>query len=437
MPPAKEHAATSRTGTSRSARRLLRAAGRDRIGALCPAPSRGPPGVARDRHDSPSVTGLDWTILGFTALLAALGFMRGFIVGALSLAGFAAGAFLGTRIAPALLSEGSASPYAPLFGLLGALLGGAVLAGGLEGLGLRLRALVRLPGFGVLDGLLGAALSAAVALGIVWIAGAVALQTPGARVLREEIQRSAILKQLNAILPPSGSVLNALARFDPFPDVSGPLPDVAPPSAAIARDPEVRAAGESVVRVLGTACGLGVSGSGWVAAPGVVVTNAHVIAGQEDTTVQVHGEGPVYDAVAVAFDPEDDIAVLRVTGLDAPALRMASVEREGQSGAILGFPLDGPYDVRAARIGATRTVVSQDAYGRGPVQRRMIAVRGVVRPGNSGGPVVNADDEVVGTIFAARTGSGPASGYAVPDREVRDALEGATRPVSTGPCAAG
>jgi hypothetical protein len=383
------------------------------------------------------VTGLDWTILGFTVLLAALGFMRGFIVGALSLAGFAGGAFLGTRLAPSLLSEGSASPYAPLFGLLGALIGGAVLAGGLEGLGLRLRALVRLPGFGVFDGMLGAALSVAVALGIVWIAGAVALQTPGARVLRKEIQRSAILQELNDVLPPSGSVLNALARFDPFPDIAGPLADVPPPTDAIARDPEVAAAGRSVVRILGTACGLGVSGSGWVAAPGVVVTNAHVVAGQEDTTVQVQGEGGVLDAVAIAFEPRDDIAVLRVDGLDAPALDMAQVEREGAEGAILGFPLDGPYDVRAARIGPTRTVVSQDAYGEGPVQRRMTALRGLVRPGNSGGPLVNGDGEVVGTIFAARTGSGPASGYAVPDREVRQALDGADGAVSTGPCAAG
>ena len=95
------------------------------------------------------------------------------------------------------------------------------------------------------------------------------------------------------------------------------------------------------------------------------------------------------------------------------------------------------WDVRAARIGPTRTVVSQDAYGRGPVQRRMTALRGLVRPGNSGGPLVNADGRVVGTIFAARTGSGPASGYAVPDREVREAVEGATGEVSTGPCAAG
>jgi S1-C subfamily serine protease len=143
------------------------------------------------------------------------------------------------------------------------------------------------------------------------------------------------------------------------------------------------------------------------------------------------------DAQAVAFDPSDDIAVLRVDGLDAPALSMAPVEREGAEGAVLGFPLDGPNDVRAARIGPTRTVSSQDAYGEGPVRRRMTALRGLVRPGNSGGPLVNAEGQVVGTVFAARTGSGPASGYAGPDREVRVALDGASDVVGTGPCAAG
>src|SRR5215211_894218 len=102
----------------------------------------------------------------------------------------------------------------------------------------------------------------------------VALQTPGARELREPIQRSAILRKLNTVLPPSGPILQALARFDPFPAIQGPSANVAPPNAAIARDPQVRAAARSVVRVLGTACGLGVQGSGWVAGDGLVVTNA-------------------------------------------------------------------------------------------------------------------------------------------------------------------
>src|SRR5215211_7536319 len=118
----------------------------------------------------------------------------------------------------------------------------------------------------------------------------VALQTPGARELREPIQRSAILKELNQVLPPSGPILQALARFDPFPAIRGPSANVPAPDAKIARDRDVAAAGRSVVRVLGTACGLGVQGSGWVARNGLIVTNAHVVAGQDDTTVQPVGE---------------------------------------------------------------------------------------------------------------------------------------------------
>src|SRR5262249_1976324 len=156
----------------------------------------------------------------------------------------------------------------------------------------------------------------------VWVAGAVALQTPGARNLRHDIQRSSILQALNGALPPSGPLLNALARFDPLPSVAGPPADVPAPNSRIARDAQVRAAGRSVVRVLGTACGLGVQGSGWVAGNGIVVTNAHVVAGEDDTTVQVQGTGAHLPARAILFDPHDDVAVLRVSGLNGvPALR--------------------------------------------------------------------------------------------------------------------
>ncbi len=125
------------------------------------------------------MTQLDWLIVAFASILAIFGFRQGFIVGVLSFGGFALGAFLGTRLAPLVLPQGSASPYAPAFGLLGALLGGAILASGLEGLGFRLRRTLIIPGMGLLDGVLGAALGAALALGIVWIAAAVAGQTPG------------------------------------------------------------------------------------------------------------------------------------------------------------------------------------------------------------------------------------------------------------------
>ena len=143
-----------------------------------------------------------------------------------------------------------------------------------------------------MDGLAGAVLSIGVALGLVWLAGSVVLQAPQAHGLRDDIQRSSILRALNDLLPPSGPILNALARFDPFPRIDGPPVDLPAPRAAIARDPDVRLAARGVVKIQGTACGLGVEGSGWVARDGIVVTNAHVVAGQDDTTVQLGGAGP-------------------------------------------------------------------------------------------------------------------------------------------------
>jgi S1-C subfamily serine protease len=191
-----------------------------------------------------------------------------------------------------------------------------------------------------------------------------------------------------------------------------------------------------VVRVLGTACGLGVQGSGWVARQGVVVTNAHVVAGTDDTSVQVGGQGPRIDAGAIWFDSRNDLAVLRAPGLGAtPALGINEGARPGTSGAVLGFPGDGPYDVQPGRLGPTSTVITQDAYGRGPVRRRITTLRGLVRSGSSGGPMVDGNGRVLGTIFAATVGGGGESGFAVPDSVVRRALSRARAPVGTGPCA--
>jgi Trypsin-like peptidase domain/Colicin V production protein len=380
------------------------------------------------------LTTVDWIIVAFTLLMAVWGYGQGLITGGLSLAGFAAGAFIGSRLGPLLLEEGSHSPYAPLFALLGALMIGGVFASGLELVGLHLRGRLG-ERIGLLDGVGGSVLVACLGLFLVWIAGAAALQTPGARDLREPIQRSAILKELNEVLPPSGVILNALARFDPFPSIRGPAADVRAPNAKIARDPDVAAAGRSVVRVLGTACGLGVQGSGWVAGNGIVVTNAHVVAGQDDTTVQPGGEGPALDAQAIWYDSRNDLSILRVAGLSgAPALSMNVNADPGTSAAVLGFPENGSYDVRPARVGQTTTVVTQDAYGRGPVQRTITSLRGLVRPGNSGGPAVDASGRVVATIFAAAT-SRTRTGYGVPDSVVRDALGRARGQVDTGPCA--
>ncbi len=384
------------------------------------------------------MTGVDWLIVAFTALLAIYGYIQGFIVGVLSLAGFALGAFLGTRLAPLVLSGGDHSQYAPLFGLLGALVAGGVLASGFEGLGLRARSVLRVPGLRAVDGLLGGALTACVGLGIAWIVGAVALQSTGSTPLRQDIQRSAILSKLNQILPPSGPILHALARFDPLPSVRGPAADVPAPTTGILAAPGVRGAERSVVRVVGTACGLGIEGSGWVAGPDLVVTNAHVVAGEHDTVVQPGGVAPGLPAHPLEFDPHNDVAVLRVPGLGRPPLALSGNPAPGTSAGILGYPLDGPFDAEAGRIGRTQDVNTEDAYGNGPVVRSITSLRGRVRPGNSGGPMVDASGRVVATVFAAIVGASSGSGgFAVPNAIVRGALaKAAHSPGSgTGQCA--
>lgn len=384
---------------------------------------------------------LDWLIVAFAAVLAFFGFRQGFIVGVLSFGGFIVGAFLGTRVGPLLLPQGSASPYAPAFGLVGALVGGAILATGLEGLGFRLRRSLILPGFGLLDGALGAALGAVLGLGIVWILAAVAAQTPGQLQLRADIQRSAILRALNQVLPPSGPILDALARLDPLPSITGPAPDVAAPPTGVGRLAGVRRASASVVRVLGTACGLAIEGSGWVAEPDIVVTNAHVVAGEQDTTVQVDGTGPDLEAEPVAFDPTDDVALLLVRGLGLPTLSFAGAAEAGTGGAILGYPENGPFDVQPGRIGRTQDVLTQNAYGQGPVERLLTPLRGLVRPGNSGGPMVDDAGQVLTTVFASTDGADGHGGYGVANQTVEQVLAradgGRDGPVGTGPCTAG
>ena len=247
-----------------------------------------------------------------------------------------------------------------------------------------------MPGLRWIDGLLGAALTGCVALGVAWIVGAVALDASNSSSLRKEIRGSQILRELDRVLPPSGPVLNALERIDPLPSVRGPAATVAPPSRAILASPAVHRAGRSVVRVYGLACGLGVEGSGWVVAPGLVVTNAHVVAGERRTQIQVRGVGPDLAAEVVGFDVHNDIAVLRVPSLALPRLRFAQRSASGTAAAILGYPLDGAFNVQPGRLGQTESVHTQNAYGDGHVLRSITPLRGRIRPGNSGGPVIDS-----------------------------------------------
>jgi S1-C subfamily serine protease len=379
------------------------------------------------------VTVLDWAIVAFTLALALWGYRQGLIVGALTLGGFGVGAFLGSRLGPLVLSQGHDSPYAPLCGAIGALMAGALTAVALEGLALALRRrLVRHPVVHRADGAGGAVLIGALALGLAWIFGAVALHAPGTTQLRADVQESVILRELDHVLPPTGNVLDALDRVDPAPSVTGPATPTRRPDPRIAADPHVLDAGGSVVRVLSTACGLGVEGSGWAVRPDLIVTNAHVVAGADDTTVTTQS-GVELDATPVYYQPEDDLALLRIEGR-LPTLAISSQRRVGASAAVLGFPENGPYTVTPARIGDTRDTISEDSYGNGPIMRKITALGGDVRSGNSGGPLLDKQGRVVGVVFAATT-RGPPGGFAVPVEEVRGAIDGeAAGAVDTGPC---
>ena len=376
------------------------------------------------------MTKVDLGAVVFCLLTAFIGWRKGLVASALSLAGILLGAWLGSRLAPELLEDGSDSPYTPLAALAGAAVGAIVLEtlGTLAGAALRTR--LRTPRLRSFDAIAGTVLGGFAGLTVVWVIGAVALLWPGQAGLREGAQRSFVLRRLNEVVPPR-ELLNALARIDPFPAITGPAAPAEPPDPRVGAEPAIRSASASVVRVLGTACGIGVEGTGWVAKQGLVVTAAHVVAGEQDTIVALDSGGR-FPAQVVAFDSRNDVAVLRVSGLDARPLPLVD-PKPGAAVAVIGYPENGPLTSTPGRIGRTAVVPSEDAYGRGPVLRAITALRGRVRHGDSGAPAVDADGAVETTVFAARRGA--RAGYGVPTSAVRRALDDAEGPVSTGGCA--
>jgi len=257
----------------------------------------------------------------------------------------------------------------------------------------------------------------------------VLLYLPGESDLRRSVQRSTILSHLNDRFPPE-RLLVELERVDPIGVFLGPPAIVPRPDPAVAGDPDVVAASRSVVRVTGIACGLGVEGSGWVARRGVVVTNAHVVAGVEAPRIDLV-DGAAFLSTVVYFDEKNDLALLRVPAMRAKPLPVADPER-GASVAIVGYPENGPLTLLPGRLGGTREILSRDAYGEGPVRRPVTAIRGSVQPGASGGPGIDADGRVRTTIFARRRGE--RGGYGIPPSLVREALAASARPVARTSC---
>ena len=378
---------------------------------------------------------LDFIIVLFVFFLAWRGAHTGFLAGALSLAGVVSGAALGSRLAPALLGDDVDLIFGSIITLAGivafAVLGEVVA----RSLGGFLREKLVNPISEALDRVGGAILGGALSLTLVWVAANFALGAPPLSPLQLAIQESRVLRVLNEGMP-SQLLTRAVSSLDPIPNFRGPEPDVSEPTEDIVNYPDVLAAASRVVRITGVACGFGIEGTGWIAAPDLVVTNAHVVAGQISTGVQLEGIGVPLPARVVVFDEKNDLAVLRVNNLRLPPLSFAEPV-EGESVALMGFPENGPFSIRAGRTGNTQRVVSSDAYNRGPVERTVTSFKGFVRPGDSGGPAVNAEGAVVATVFASRANSED-SGYGIPSQIIQRRLATATEltePASTGRCA--
>lgn len=294
------------------------------------------------------------------------------------------------------------------------------------------------------DAVAGGVLGMVTVLVAVWAVG-YAATSANLPWLSRQVASSSILSKVNGVMPqPATDAMNAFNRTlsqNVFPRYLDPfqrevITEVAAPDQATLRRPEVVAARRSVVKIAGNAnCGHGVEGSGFVYSRGRVMTNAHVVAGVAEPSVYYGGRR--WAASTVLFDPELDIAVLRVDGLPLSPLAFDTGGEAGASAAVLGFPQDGPFDARAARIRTLLNLRSADIHGNGKVVRQAFSVRSLVRSGNSGGPLVSAAGKVYGVVFAASLTSDD-TGYALTAAQVRqDARRGvsAGRTVSTGECA--
>jgi S1-C subfamily serine protease len=379
------------------------------------------------------------------------GFRQGFLVSAATLVGFLGGGALGMWLLPKVLSrffDGPSDLRSSLI-LVGGVLGLAAIGQGVAGaFGARLKSRVRVAPAHALDAVLGGVASLLAISLLTWfVAGAVrGVAGPVSR----QIGQSRIVAGLDDVVPAQAGQLfsgfrGLLARGG-FPKVFeslGPeriLP-IDPPDGSVTTTQAVRDAAASMVKVTGVAgsCSRSQEGSGWVVAPGRVVTNAHVVAGESSQPVRVGGVGRGYDAHVVIFDPKRDIAVLDVPGLPAPALKIGSDVGRGTSAVVAGFPEDGPYRLSAARVRTVLQARGNDIYDRPGITREVYSLYARVRPGNSGGPLLSTQGRVIGIVFATSLDD-PNTGYALTMGEaapVLDRAATASTPVSTGGCAVG
>ena len=387
---------------------------------------------------------LDWVLVALVLLYALSGYWQGFVTGAFATAGLLLGGVFGVWLAPFALGEAAPSLLVSLGALFIVILSASVGQALLQFGGSRIRDRIRWQPVRAIDAVGGAALSAVAVLLVAWALG-VAVSGSGIAGITAQVNNSAVLRQVDRVLPAAADDLlgafNNVVGTGFFPRYLEPfaperIVDVKPGPARIASDPDVEDAEASVLKIRGTNfCGSGVEGSGFVYTDGRVMTNAHVVAGVSDPEVEI-GDDTV-SAEVVHYDPDLDVAVLAADTTGLPTLPFDDTAEAGDGVAILGYPQDGPYDVRPGRIRAEQRLRSPDIYGDGTVIRQVFSLRGLVRPGNSGGPIVSSAGETVGMVFAASV-TDDDTGYALTASQVaQSAARGVSRsdPVSTGDCA--
>ncbi|MEV4415190.1 MarP family serine protease [Catellatospora sp. NPDC049609] len=389
---------------------------------------------------------VDGVLLLLLLLFGVSGYRQGFVVGVLSFTGFFGGALIGLQLGP-LLAGLLSDPVLKLVVSLIAIFGLAVLGQSLAGWwgGKLRRAITNRAGQTVDD--LGGALVSVLAVAVVAWLVAVPLSDSDQPWLAKAVRTSSLLTAIDKVMPGEAKTLTEALRetvdTNGFPEVFGDLvptevKEVPAPDPKLAGSQVVLNAKKSVVKVLGSApsCSRRIEGSGFVFADEHVMTNAHVVAGTK--TIRVELNGTRLSGKVVVYDPERDLAVIHVPSLDAPVMRFAnSAAKSGSDAIVLGFPLDGPYNAQSARVRDVGDITGPDIYEDGTVTREVYTIRGLVRSGNSGGPLVAADGSVLGVIFAAAADD-PNVGYAVTADEASTvALMGRTRTaaVGTGKCA--
>jgi S1-C subfamily serine protease len=377
------------------------------------------------------------------------GYRQGFVVGFLSFAGFLGGGALGAKYADSLHSRLHVGINPALFGLLvvivGAILGQLIATV----IGASLRREMKWRPLRTLDSVGGGAVSVISVLLVAWLVGT-ALANSAATGVSREVRNSGVLRGVDRLMPADartwfGSFRRLLDQNldrDGFPEVFGgigpnSIVPVAPPNPKLARSHAVRVAEPDVVKITGVAasCSRQLEGSGFVFATDRVMTNAHVLAGVSSPTVQTTA-GRTLRARVVLYDPERDVAVLLVPGLDDSPLHFAGAVGRGQSTVVVGYPENGPFTAVAARVRSVQNARGPDIYQNRQVTRRIYALYSVVRPGNSGGPLLTPSGQVAGVVFAAAVDNAH-TGYALSASEVApDASKGAvaTAAVSTQEC---